>query len=134
MNVKKQVCTREQGEILKAMGVVKNGHCFSWYYDKLNSRFDISHLCVEALGIIATTNGEINIAVPAFTVAELGQMITTSFDLPYPNGMVATNDKLWISDLIGINFKTEAETRADLLIYLLKNGDIDIDYCNEMMK
>jgi hypothetical protein len=69
----------------------------------------------------------------AFTVAELGAMIGSWINLPYAIGQVGTNVCLWTDDRGGQKFKTEAESRAELLIFLLESATIDADQVNERL-
>lgn len=114
MNIKKQVCTLEQSKELFRLLKTNRGHYFSWLFDILNERWVITGLNVESLGMLKKEG------FPAFTVAELGMMLYRYADLP----VYSYKQKKWKFFYKGElhQYKTEAEARAQLLIYCIKEN------------
>lgn len=149
MKPEQQVCTLQQAKRLKELGLTQQSiFCFigdenpdpkyntpmQLYYSE-NARTDIGKSWYDN-------------RIAAFNVAELGELLKEhpdgsyysdhlgdwlwqilSFDVDsdeYPAGFKVTHS----SDG---EFETEAEARADQLLFMIENKLVDIDYLNEIM-
>lgn len=133
MEVEKQVCSLELAKKLKELGVRQESyfwwtHCWYKRLDKYEKEWIIDHECY------GPEKGKVKIS--AFTVAELGEMLPshlyidkvgeprTLFTVKHMGG-----DSWHCGFLINREWfegcqtaKTEADARAKMLIYLLKQG------------
>jgi hypothetical protein len=127
MTIKDQVCSIDQAFELKAMGLNQNEG--NWYWKKFDG----------GIGLFlqrptCKTKEEMEQYAAALSVAELGLLLTSERSpiIPYKNGRhwQVANDyaSLWVNN----SFATEAEARAELLIYLIKDRpwDFRIDKVN----
>lgn len=76
MKLENQVISIEQAKRIKELGVIQNG-LFSWAFDLLNYRWQLSNHNVEALELIKAANKRADSGsgfYSAFTVSELGVM------------------------------------------------------------
>lgn len=152
MKLENQVCSLEQGKRLKELGVEDN--CYlGWIIPPSNGvrvpihGKDGEARLIERNTIMYSGNGKDK--YPAFTVAELGVMLL-DYCGSHINGLYGytphPNNKFkWVAD-INDNWdkkpqppsiakgNTEAEARADLLIYLLENNLIEVTQVNERLK
>lgn len=128
MNVRKQICTREQGEKLEELGITgKPVFCWCLIHSSYEDEGKLDILPTEfelAIPDLATTW-----VAPAFTSSELGHMFPpgyyTWFDGTYWHcGDDIGNER----HMIGF---TEAETRAAELISLLESGLFTADEVNK---
>lgn len=130
MEIEKQVCTLEQAERLKDLGVKQNGYFWwSWYGQ---SRFPNWEVTREK------TN---EATCCAFTVAELGEMLPEGFysdkeDFKWE--MMQKDDDGKLEEILELGvidatelFNTEAQARANLLIHLLESKTITATEVNE---
>ena len=144
MNIREQVNTQKQGVLLAKYGLGK-GASHAWIWDSMNDRWDVSKLGYEAVSLIRaaesfpaddrkrkgrkpaftdfdpTTESHSKGFFPAYTVAELGELLPPNRDFPYKE-----HDGSWTQNDSGCFFFTEAEARAELLIRLLKKGVANI--------
>lgn len=139
MNIEKQVCTLEQARKLSVLNI-KYGALYSWVYDTVNERWDISTMPVEAHELI---NKERE-CYPAFTVAELGVMLPKDVCVLYNqvhncwmayqiiDGCLTEIEGLHYTNVYGFN--TQAEGLAELLIYRLKKLTLHADEVNNRLK
>lgn len=110
MQLEKQVCSLELAKKLKELGVKQESH-FRWYHASL-----IPWNVVTSHGF---SNEEARERSPsAFTVAELGELLGSNFETFFGGRLwyvtMAASGKQWEAE-------TEADARANALIYLLEN-------------
>lgn len=128
MTLEQQVCSLELAKKLKELGV-KQESLFYWVTTKPT---DIKPTTIEWEGDIEWIRENISHTyiteqVSAFTVAELGEILSRNNDLRYYFNHVWQQDKQsWIvMDVCLDNYyeyaSTEADARAKMLIYLIKN-------------
>lgn len=128
MKLENQVCTLEQARQLKGFGIIQKG-MYSWMYDTLNERWDISGLQVEALDIIAKTNKMSREFYSAFTVSELATMLPINTSIM--KGQKAFHVRVWFGNAIEGVLREQNATKfhhtesvivahalADMLIHL----------------
>jgi len=127
MKLEDIVCTLEQAEKLKELGVQQDSHFF-WVDRKDKSKL-VYAKTIEFLQTLPIFS--------AFTVSELGQMLDSetgtqrngSEDSEYANWEWADD-----SNQLGMGmFATEVEARADMLITLLEKNLIKVEICNERL-
>lgn len=115
MKLEQQVCTLEQAKKLKELGVEQKV-LYQW---KVN---DVQTVVIDtpmAMWIERYVPPVVNAFYAAFTVAELGVMMPPMFRTYHER-----NKGMWYCKYKGHwteDFKTEAEARAAMLIYLLGN-------------
>ncbi len=104
MKLENQVCSLELAKKLKGLGI-KQESLFQWSWDNEDYRlvYNKPHLDLFA----------------AFTVAELGEMLS-KYDEPLPH--IGDEDWYWYKGEEEIGAKTEANARAEMLIYLLETN------------
>ncbi len=152
MKIEDQVCTFEQASLLTSYGVDRRKAYFTWYLPTVKRNggkiapqvatfnpFDMRIFKVERL--------------PAFTVAELGlflpeellgnitnmrlhqfQYCEKGFIIDYRLYYESVgNENKRIPEKI-LHAKTEAQVRADMLIYLLENKIVDAEFMNRRCK
>lgn len=115
MNLENQVCLLQQAKRLKDLGVKQD----SLFYHTNSDNWGV----MPKRSIDFTGN-----PFSAFTVAELGMMLPNAFDTMAIS--VSQNVRGWAAyddngnDVFKdeVNFSTEAEARAAMLIYLLENN------------
>jgi hypothetical protein len=116
MKIEAQVCTFQQAKRLKELGVDQKS-----YFVMGESRRE---LCESWM-----LDGNEDVFVSMFTVAELGVMLPGIFDQPKKS----TTEKFWYYQVVQHTrkeFPTEAQARADVLLYLLEKkvvtaGDVN---------
>lgn len=116
MRLQNQVCTLEQAKKLKALGVDQK----SLFYKPIHGieGLDETPLFGEAIRNGRMICNQKELVVSAFTVAELGAMLE--------------DEKATVVESVD---KTEAESRAEHLIWLLENGHFDLEIVNrELLK
>lgn len=111
MPIEEQVVSREIGNELLNLGVKMKSY-FVWHQRGKKWEIIESHAC----GCMGT--------IPAYTVAELGDIFPYNVQLPFRVKDTFRNEKVWIwstnSGRQGID--TEVNARGKMLIYLLKNN------------
>jgi len=122
MNASQQVCTREQGERLKELGVT----ALSLFAYQREGGIVISHYAPEPFEWLSNP--------PAFTVAELGQMLNSEeYTIRRGSELSEYANWEWCNDdneaAYGL-FASEAEARADRLIVLLESSVVTIEQVN----
>lgn len=144
MKLQDQVCALEQARLLHKMGIAQHGYFF-WH-------LETPHID-KALDLWTIINDQSDVDlyqdVSAFSVAELGAMLP--FELLNAACMdtrkvINNSDSsvgiwkykhLWmirtIENTRSINFKTEAEARAAMLIYLLENKLLTAEEANQRL-
>ncbi len=138
MKLQDQVCTLEQAKRLKELGV--NGNIYSW----------LTTICEPISTFLVSTGTEMqDNEWPAFTVAELGEMLPNGFktrknieakyrvNSEIPNKWICSGGCLAISrkafHQTNKQYDTEAQARAEMLIYLLENKLIDANKVNQRL-
>lgn len=133
MKLENQVCTRQQAGKLRELGIQGHGYFLS------NPKGDI----LEAW----TVEGTEDDFIAAWTAAELGVILPKS---PLPEGGITYSwyhRNNWRGHSVGYEapgqpamhierfwFSTEAEARAELLIYLLENNYITVVEVNARLE
>ena len=145
MKIDDQVCTMAQAKRLKELGIIVPLHFFWWYTGLYEN-----DMC-QLISGFSSDKGPLYF--PAFTVAELGEMMPVNFSYQdrqcfvtsekYPNSShtkwICGIHTVWAHDKPVIAKKyclgrTEADCRAALLIYLLETKVISTESVNEMLK
>lgn len=122
MKIENQVCTLEQAKRLKELGVAQDSLFYHWLdYD------GYKHACVR----MEKWNNGRQPDCSAFTVAELGVMLQGCESYTRKSDR---NDYWYIYLDKYEHFKTEAETRAALLIYRLERGAITAAEVNYLLQ
>lgn len=148
MTIENQVCTFEQASKLTSYGLDRRKAYFSWYLPtvkrnggKVKPQVSSHNPCDMRVFTVET--------LPAFTAVELGLFLPeelygrgtnmqlhqfqycekgfiVDYRLYYESG---GDEKKRIPETI-MHAKTEAQVRADMLIYLLENKIVDAEYMN----
>jgi hypothetical protein len=144
MKLEQQVCSRELAEKLKKLGV-KYTSLFIWMY--ISDNFEDNDEVVEedrdfVLQEWDDDGGWVEPYYPAFTVAELGEMLPDEIEIGEESYWLYTGRGLnqsWDigyreNGSIGISFiqnsDTEADARAKMLIYLIENNLLKVEDIN----
>jgi hypothetical protein len=120
MKLEDQVCTEQQADRLKELGIIQESLFYHTHSD---------------WGVMPRKSDFSGNPSSALTVAELGVMLPPGYDTMY-----CTNDGWRGFDLDGQDmcdskpFATEAEARAAMLIYLLETNIITPAEVNERLK
>ena len=137
MKLENQVCSLELAKKLKELGVSQES-LWMWvkweFWEK--SRIILSDL--EKSFNTACLSGKREDSYAAFTVAELGELLPYDFSthkcIGHPPAWECSNDELeWHSNpkkgiyREAMHSKTEADTRAKMLIYLIENKLINVN-------
>lgn len=123
-----QVCSFEQAEKLKQLGVAQVSH---FGYVKHRNIDDPAIPFIDVCDQICDYP-HLEIICSAFNVAELGQMIDWDFVSVTPPWK---KDKKWGLHTLQDSYsnKNEALVRADTLIYLLENKIMLVKACNKRL-
>lgn len=132
--LEQQVCSLELAKKLKELGVKQESY-FIW----VETRNFGTKVYPEDFSFELDFFGSVRVLASAFTVAELGEMLPKSINIPYKNGKGRQNDhyvhfyhsetmNTWQINYVGSSFvrpfvqaETEADARALLLIHLVEN-------------
>jgi len=150
MKLNEQVCTLEQAKRLKELGVIQSGN-FTWVFDLLNYRWQLSNHTVEALELIKAANRRLDDSgfYSAFTVAELSNALPLQVKGRLELYKFRRNDGLWfvhysyiVKDpeqceylmLPSITDYNEATACCAMLIYLLENNLVNAAEVNDRLK
>lgn len=141
MKLSDQVCTLEQAARLKELGVLQSS-LFWWtfggekpailYEDRVSQSTYLWIYCTQK-------------PISAFTVAELGQMLPESFDLEDGHNWSWYHRHNWKGHSVGYSaygakpieqvwYKTEVESKGDMLIYLLEKNIINAEEANRGLR
>lgn len=123
MELEQQICSLELAKHIKSLGVNQDSF-FEW------RRFDCQGLYSEWHWGLFSENIMPDESVPAFTVAELGDMSPTSLEYTAFNGskdgMLHHLIACSATDQVAkVHADTEADARAKMLISLIENGHIE---------
>lgn len=130
-----QVCTPEQAEKLKELGVTQHHTCF--YYQHGQLQYVPQHFKVEAPDAFAAyTSTELGIMLPLWYETkrvEAGNiLLETKYDVWLCRN---TSDPLDVQQRVGIEATpTEAMTRAGMLIHLLSNNLVKVQELNSRLE
>lgn len=139
MKLENQVCTQQHAKRLSELGIDGSPSLYNWLQDWDND----GNWCVTSI----SADG----AFPAFTVAELGEMLPERIQYANRECFISSekNDRGEIKWEVGIFTvakknnatkpikylmgKTEAEARASLLIFLLETKFITVEEVNQRL-
>lgn len=136
MKLTDQVCSLKLSKKLAKLGV-KQDNLFKWVKYSMNKKPMLIFIPTVKYQL-ECLSGELEYSIPAYTVAELGEMLPNKVKIHNTEScLVLDRDKkTW-----GVAYapfpdtfqeaKTEADARAKLLIYLLENKIISLDKINE---
>lgn len=134
MKLSDQVCTLEQAEKLKKLGITQGFSAFAFIKNTCREEVSFRLRIVESEGV--SHRGYENWGsgclkgYSAFTVAELGVMLSAKNGFPTKT----QSDDYWYDSLPNYQkFKTEAEARAATLIYLLETNIITAEKVNKRL-
>ncbi len=124
MKIEQQVCTWEQAKKIKELGITQTSSYFYWHFGAVS----------ETWILINCEDSDIDANdFSAYTVAELGVMMPSGYDTMHST----MGGRRWF-DLDGMDdreyYKTEAEARAAMLIYLLENNILKVDEVNNRLQ
>lgn len=129
MNIEKQVCSLWYAKRLKELGITQNAY-WSWYINA--GKGNLMHNPEGYRSMEEKT-------FDAFSVAELGKILR-GHELPFYNdgrySSIAAPKRGWRlkqKRAESTTLQTEADARADLLIYLIETSNFCI-YCYERRK
>lgn len=144
MDLANQVCTLEQATELKELGIMIDSlfyHCYISYHGEWK--------------ILMPGQGGFDAYIPAYTVAELGEMLPRRLHIKgneYEILMRIVNHDVWtatshrLESLYVVSYRmlyssktydydaisaSEAQARADMLIHLLKEGILTVEGINK---
>lgn len=131
MNIEKQVCTLQQARILKELGAPQDG-LFAWVRPLCKNDFVVEFGNAEQLQIKEKLEGDmIRNQLPtvkdreffcAYTGIELGVMLGEHINCIKEKTLRYRHK--YKAEAVSIAFDTEAQARASLLIYLMRNNVI----------
>lgn len=129
-----QVCTPEQAEKLKELGVIQNQTCFYFQHGLL--QYVPQHFKVEALDAFAAyTSTELGIMLPYYyqttRIASGNFLKNTEFPMWYCKNGWSEEAQILTGDVFGC---TEATVRAGMLISLLSKKLIDVRDVNSRLE
>jgi hypothetical protein len=122
-----QVCTLEQAQKLKDLGILQTSLA-SWFNDTFEPMFNIANKEEKDWRIF----NDIHPVAAAFTVSELGCMLNRAAnDIFFHNPT-----QLWTQkkSLIPNMFKTQAEAYANWLLHMLEIDFITVEKANDRLK
>lgn len=134
MNLEQQVCSLDLARRLKHFGVKKQS-LFAWYHDREHFSGDelvhASNLRVEINVGESDLSYPVECLAPAFTVAELGEMLPDYIKEGQVGHLQQRSSKLgtgWCVEYVNRDeyalrqdAEVEADARAKMLVYLLEN-------------
>lgn len=126
MDIELQVCSKEQAKKLKELGVIQTESYFIWGIGLYLS----SHYLKDREHNVL--NPDLDFA--SFTVAELGVMLPPYTKSEYRTKIGVHVCSLWHKDVeVWFLGTTEADARADCLIWLLEKGLQTAGECSEAL-
>jgi len=128
MKIENQVCSLDQAKKLKELGV-SNGSAFVWFNFKFPVDKKDTLMLVSLVEGVNSAMAHANTAVfvhlfPAFTAAELGELLPSEVTTEREPGIEM---HVWVcadsmNYEVAFPANTEAQAKADLLIWLLEKG------------
>ena len=130
MKIENQVCTLKQANRLKELGVTQDS--ILYYYPSCGELLLKGRLVTKTgTQYKKVLVGKDLASCSAFTVAELGEMLADNAQIPAKSH----DGDYWYIYLDKYEqFKTEAQTRAALLIYFLEKGGITATEVNQRLQ
>ncbi len=130
MKLEDQVCSVRQAEILKKIGVNQDNSYAGWRQTSVAMKLFVR-------------NEDDDYDYAAFTATELGEMLPATHmysDLTYR--CITLKEDQWVVSYISANHqifnslfgRTEAEARAEMLIYLITRKIITIESVNKLIQ
>lgn len=127
MQLSDQVCSLIQAKRLKELRVNQESY-FVWKTNEIQEVVSTSQFKKWCEEYLPTCNDYYS----AFNVAELGIMIGENFYSTLENNHWTINaHHEWIENIF---MTTEAQARAELLIYLIENKIVSVEEINERLK
>ena len=125
MKIEKQVCSLNQSNKLKELGI-KQKSFFYWFYEwvQFGVLVDIEHSTAP--------NEKPEFVTSAFTMSELGAMLNVTIDGVLPEKYNKKEVNAWFA-INAKYYQTEADLRAGILIYLLETGLLAVSTCNSRL-
>jgi len=119
MKLEDQVCSLELAKKLKELGVDQDSY---FYWCRIRD-LETDHISIKSESQIQTLENhyQVDKITSAFTVAELGEMLPSFIDSWHVKRTWECSVKLDRDGGMTFCAKTEADARAKMLIYLLKN-------------
>ena len=125
MKIEKQVCSLNQSNKLKELGIKQKTH-FYWF-----KSWKDEFVLVDAEHSSAPKDKP-NETTSAFTMSELGAMLNVTIDGVLPEKYNKKEVNAWFA-LNAKYYQTEADLRAGILIYLLETGLLAVSTCNSRL-
>lgn len=122
-----QVSNLQLSKKLAELGV-KQESLFWWVWFSGNhpEGIDGAYYIINNQELKESTVGKFSNAISAFTVAELGEMLPSRF----LNKSGKTVSDRWFTNFAEeLYYKTEADARAKMLIYLIENKLVGVNKC-----
>lgn len=152
MKLEDQVASVDLSKKLRELGIAQEG-LYSWLYHTMWGSFDISHMKVGALELLAKANPE-DIGwgerlkqgiYSAFSVAELTVMLPKSLGLNDGHNWGFYHRHCWKGESVGYSaygvpsieqdwYEHEAEAKCNMLIHLLEKSFITPEECNKRLQ
>lgn len=136
MKLEDQYCLIQQSKRLKGLGINQNTQWF-WFYPvnekMISTRVQLIHSSMT-YDLMSDNDGDEfdHTIASAYSVAELGVMLPCGYDT-----MQITGNGWAAYDLDGeivlVDYKTEAECRAAMIINLLESNAITAEECNKRL-
>ena len=125
MKIENQVCSLNQSNKLKKLGI-KQKSFFYWFYEwvQFGVLVDIEHS--------AAPTEKPQFVTSAFTMSELGVMLNVTIDGVLPEKYNKKEVNAWFA-INAKYYQTEADLRAGILIYLLETGLLAVSTCNSRL-
>ena len=118
MDLKKQLVSLELAKQLKDLGFKQKS---IWYYAIHQDGMNEDWILLEKSECFKKDNNFYDDYSPAFTVAELGE-IFQKLEIDDPLPWYTDTKWWWYKDKNPMSVKTEANARAELIIYLKENN------------
>lgn len=150
MHLNNQICTLEQANRFKELGLDQEDAQYYWSRP-INAQRDFTSETMEANQAERNwtyehdTTESIKGSVAAYTCADIGEMLTGLEEIP---STYYSNHGVWqwqmldphtlpaprVSHHDNGEYATEAEARAAMLLYAIEKELITVEYCNEVLK
>lgn len=123
MTIEQQVCSLELAKRLKELGVKQES--LWWWASRMDGDEEASLLCDDRSWMLYYKDEFGWVRLSAFTVAELGEMLSDGMDMTWKSSTGEWNCRYTLvsheDNAVGTTATTEADARAKMLIYLLEN-------------
>lgn len=128
MKIENQVSSLEQAKKLKELGISQRP-LWQWKVNNIQTVVVETPMAAWIEKYVPPVGNEY---YAAFTVAELGQMLNVTVDGVLPENHNNREVTAWFTNN-AMNYQTEADLRAGILIYLLLIGQVDANECNKRL-